>query len=508
MVENINEIGIIFKRKKEDVYDSIEEYIPSKVVEGYFYEEEGVFVDTEQNVYPHIASMAEIGNVYGARINIYDAIKSNPSRNIYEIRKKMLDIANKYYYYKNTSEDSEDYNIVKIKDKKTSEITVFNDKDTQILYEMYRELYPVSYDNKTTNNSTKSENIATNSNKVKDYQTPLELINEIKKTIKGQDEAIETIVSILWMKYKYPEIPKTNMLLLGPTGVGKTAIFKKIQKLLDTPLAIFGVTGTSQAGYKGHDIEEMLTQLYYNSNEDIKKAENGIVLIDEFDKIAKRGELGDIATTAIQNELLKLIEGCEREVSIDALRTFNIDTSNITFICCGAFTELFTPPKEKVVGFNKYPETVDTNKIKITPEMIIKYGVISELVGRLPVITKLNDINKNHEILKDILLNSDESVLNIMVESLRKQGIEIEGLDNIVDSIVSEAIKKNLGARGLFGPTKNIFLKVFYAVDNNPGKYEKIIFGKNFEDNHYDFELVPKKVKTKVKKQELMLGEQ
>ena len=140
------------------------------------------------------------------------------------------------------------------------------------------------------------------------------------------------------------------------------------------------------------------------------------------------------------------------------------------------------------------------------PEKIIdKCGIIRELVGRLPVIIKLNDINKNREILKDILLKSDESLLTIMLKTLDQEGIEVEGLDNAIDSIIDGAIEKGIGARGLFGPTRNIFLKVFYEINNNPGKYEKIIFGNNIMNDHRDFVLVPKKAKVKTKKQETVV---
>ena len=504
MVEEINEIAIIFKRVKQE-YDTIEEFIPFKVVEGYFYEEEGCFIDTEQNVYSHIASLAEVGNVFAGRRNLYDTIKVNPNRSIYDIRKILLDGASQYEYYKNLDEDSNEYNLVKIKDKETSECHNFSDKDTEIYYELYKELIPVEYKNtKETKKENNELTVETENTEDNSYSTPLELINDIKKTIKGQDEAIETIVTLLWMKFRYPDIPKSNMLIIGPSGVGKTAIFKKIKSLLDVPLAIFGITGTSQSGYKGHDIEEMLTQLYFDSGEDIEKAQNGIIFVDEFDKIANGRDLGEIGTTAIQNELLKLIEGCEREISLDSHNSVDIDTSNITFVCCGAFSDLFEVKKEKVVGFNKYPEKKIAD-MNITPEKIIDYGIIRELVGRLPVIIKLNDLNSNKEVLKDILLNSDESILTLMVNSLNEEGIVIENLDAIIDSIVDSAIEKKIGARGLFGPTRNIFLKVFYEINNNPGKYSKIVFGDNIMNDYNDFKLIPKKVKTRTKKQEAVV---
>ena len=286
MVEVINDIAIIFKRIKENEDAEIEEYIPFKVVEGYFYEEEGCFVDSEQNVYSHMASMAEIGNVFAGRINLYDQIKVSPNKTIYEIRKIILETANKYRYFKCTNEKSDEYNIIKLSNKETGEISIFIDKDTSLFYSIYEEINSKSKE-KNSNDNVKTDNIPDETDNSRVFRTPLELINEIKKTIKGQDEAVETIVSTIWMRYKYPNIPKTNILMVGPTGVGKTAIFRKIKELLDIPLAIYGITGTSQSGYKGHDIEEMLGQLYYDGGGNIEKIENGIIMIDEFDKVGK-----------------------------------------------------------------------------------------------------------------------------------------------------------------------------------------------------------------------------
>lgn len=506
MVEEINEIAIIFKRIKDE-NDMVEEFIPFKVVEGYFYEEEGCFIDTEQNVYSHMASVAEIGNVYAGRRNLYETIRINPNRNIYKIRELILKAANKYRYFKNINEDSNEYNIIKIKDKETGEIIDFSDKDTVIYYEIYKELMPVDYSHQNNNNAVNNPNTKEKNMQQKLYATPLEIVDDVKKTIKGQDEAIETIVSLLWMRYKYPDIPKSNILLLGPTGVGKTAIFNKLHKLLDVPLAIFGITGTSQSGYKGHDIEEMLTQLYYASDCDVKKAERGFVLVDEFDKLSNNNNLGEVGTTAVQNELLKIIEGCEREVSLDSHDSFVIDTTNITFVCCGAFEKMFEKKtkKKEMIGFGSRGPVVEANDIKVTPEMIVNEGIIKELVGRLPVIIKLNDLNKRLDILEDILRNSDESLLISVLNALKEKDVEVENLDDIISLIVKDASERKVGARGLYGPIRRIFTKVFYELDNNPGKYDKIIFGSNVLNDSHDFELVPKKVKIKTKKQEAIV---
>ena len=508
MVEEISQIAIIFKRIREDEYSTIEEFVPYKAVEGYYYEEESCFIDSEQNVYVHIASMAEIGNCYGGRVSLFEMFRANPNRNIREIRQMLLDIANRYVYYRNTDEDSEEYNIVKTKDKVTGEVAVFNDKDTEIFYATYRELTPIEPAKPATNLvSKKTTPTKDKKTEEKNFETPLELIEAVKKTVKGQDEAIKTIVTTIWIRYKYPEIPKTNILIVGPTGVGKTAIFRKLKKLLGVAVTNYGVTGTSQAGFKGHDIEEMLAQLYYEAESDVEKTENGIIIIDEFDKIGKKGELGDISTVAVQNELLKLVEGCEREVELGPINRVNLDTTGITFVCCGAFSDIFEEDTSKLAGFGNRKEQKVNDNIVVTPAMIMKEGIISELMGRLPVIIKLNDISDKPDVLKDILLNSDESILEGLVKTIENKGIEVEGVDNLVDSIVEEAIAKKSGARGLFGPTKKIFYEVLYDIDNNPGKYSKVIFNNTIAPEQPRYELVPKKVKKRTKKQELMVKE-
>ena len=512
MVEEINEIAIIFKRVKEDEYASVVEFIPFKVVEGYFCEEEGCFIDTEQNVYAHMASLSEIGNVYAGRRNLYDTIKVNPNRNIYRIRKLLLEGASKFEYYKDIDEDSDEYNIIKMRDKETGELITFSDKDTAMIYAMYKELppedYPVQHNN-TITNVVKSVPETEKQNPIDNYTRPIEIVEDVKKTIKGQDEAVETIVTLLWLKYKYPNIKKSNILLIGPTGVGKTAIFEKLQKLLNVPLAIYGIPGTSQAGYKGHDIDEMLVQLYYAANCDLKKAEQeGIVIIDEFDKLSNNNELGELTTTGVQNELLKLIEGCQKEIDLGSHNSLFIDTSNITFVCCGAFEEMYKKyTKNKTdIGFCSKTVKIEIDDLEITPEMIAKEGIRNELVGRLPIILKLHDLNKRLDILEDILVNSDGSLLISYTNSLKEErGIEVEGLDNLIGSIVQDASERKVGARGLDRPVRVIFDKAIYKIDNNPGKYNKLVFGSNILKDNNDFELVETDTKKRVKKVETVV---
>lgn len=499
MVEEniINEFAIILNRVKSD-YDMVEQFVPVRVVEGYYCEEEECFIDADQNVYSHIASLSTIGNVFLGRTSIIDVLNKNKDLPLVKVKEKLLTDLSKYEFFKNIDETSEEYCHIKTRDKETGKIYLFSDKDSEIYYKMYDELHHEK------NNFQAAEKTETNNAKVERETeksiTPDEIIKLVKRTIKGQDEAIETIVTLLWVKFNLPMINKINMLVLGPSGVGKTAIFKKIKEVLNIPLSIYSVTGTSQAGYKGHDIEEMLVQLYYDAGMDLAKAENGIVVIDEFDKLSENRENGEIGTTAIQNELLKLIEGCERTIPLDNHSSINMDTSNIIFVGCGAFSDLFESKMEnrKVIGFNSNTTEDKTNNVKIDTEIIVeKGGIIRELAGRLPVIIQLNDLNNNKVVLKDILLNSDESGLYQIIESLHSIGIEIENINSVVDNLVDNAIKKHIGARGLISSSMTMFLKIFKEIGNNPGKYDKLVVGNNIMNDADDYQLLSTKTNTK-----------
>lgn len=262
----------------------------------------------------------------------------------------------------------------------------------------------------------------------------------------------------LWTTINFRELKKKNMLIIGPTGVGKTAIFKKVKKILNLPLVIFPVPGLSQAGYVGRSVDEILKQVYYEANGNIEEAEKAIIILDEIDKIAQKGDSNsDVSTSAVQ--------------------------------------ELFEKEKPKI-GFENNPK-IGEKKI-IDTDRLINYGLKRELVGRLPITVELNQLGK--EELKDIVMNSDESELIATVNVLKLLDIEIENLDEVIDIIVEDAITKKIGARGLIFTINNIFQEIFYEVGNNQGKYKKVIIGPNIIKDNQDFKLITKKQKTRTRK--------
>ena len=497
----VEEIAIIFKRKRISE-NGKEEFIPLRVVEGYYSENEDFFVDKSGNIYLHIAQGVTEGNGFGMRRKYESLLKEYPNQSLKEIKEHILEKSKMYFYTRNLDESNYIYTI----EKTTGKRKKFEDFDTKDLYKLYEQY---SLNESENEEETKKENEKKSSEKIQDSKfdtqssvtTPIELVNEVRKTIKGQDEAIVSIVTNIWMNVNCKNLKKKNMLVIGPSGVGKTAILTKLGKILNIPVTIFSVPGLSQAGYVGRSTDEILIQLILECNKDISKAEKGIIVLDEIDKIATNdASRNEVSTTGVQNELLKMIEGDKRMIQLDHFggSTFMIDTRNIIFIGVGAFTELFEEKKESSpIGFNRSTDKTSKNDPKLSYDKLISYGVKRELLGRLPVVVELNSLSE--DILKDIILNSDESELTKIVETLSSYGITITNIDNIVSLIAQNAFKKGIGARGLTATINTMFNKIFYEVANNPGKYNELILGENIINDNSDFQLIQKPIKRRTK---------
>lgn len=467
MVEK-REFVVIFEKKRHKDYT--EEFIPVEVVDGMYNEKDEIFVDPKENIqYFHIDVAPDELLGFGCRTTI-ELMKESISNILIEaIKREILSYAKRFTYKRNFETNQH----IIATDRVTGNEYLFEDKDNVI----YRES-----EDKETDETVVTEKITL---------TPKEIEDRIKLTIKGQDEAIRKIVTALWTTINFRNMRKKNMLIIGPTGVGKTAIFNKIKEILDIPVIIFAVPGLSQAGYRGRDTDEILKQAFLETEEDLAKAETAIIILDEIDKLAKKGE-GELNNTAVQNELLKIIEGCKRYVETYNMYDsgFTIDTSKMIFIATGAFQELYEKEKP-AIGFNQQPKSLKT----IDPERLISYGLKRELVGRLPIIIELNSLGKKE--LKEIVLESDESELKATIESLKTFNIEIDNLGELIDLVVEDAMSKHIGARGLILTLNNIFQEIFYEVANNPDKYTRVIIGKNIINDNKDFKLIKTASRTK-----------
>lgn len=456
MVET-KEFVVVFRNEKTE--NDLIKFIPTKVIEGNYNDEFFWFVDKDGLTYAHIEDVPDGVLGYAHRTTIKYNKNTISEEYIENLKNELLKNVEMYDYIADLKRGCI---IATHKENGNEYLIEDDDYEEKIDDEEYKEI---------------ELNL-----------TPLELENKVKETIKGQDEAIRKIVTALWTTIKFRNMRKKNMLVIGPSGVGKTAIFEKIKKILNIPVIIFSVPGLSQAGYVGRNTDEILKQVYYDTGENMRDAERAIIILDELDKIAaEKG--GEVSTSGVQNELLKIIEGCTRyiESNFPGESGFEIDTSKMIFIGTGAFQEIYEE-KKSTIGFNS--ENNNNNKTKIDPEKLINYGLKRELVGRLPIIVELNNLGK--EELKDIILNSDESELTATINSLKELDVEIENVEEVIDYIIEDAIKNKIGARGLILTINSMFQEIFYEVANNPDKYKKVIIGPNIINDKYDFTLIEK----------------
>ena len=283
------------------------------------------------------------------------------------------------------------------------------------------------------------------------------------------------------------EIEKSNMLMIGPTGCGKTYLVKTLAKLLDVPLAITDATSLTEAGYIGDDIESVISKLLAAADNDVEKAETGIVFIDEIDKIAKKdtSRSRDVSGESVQQGMLKLLEGSEVEVPVGAtsknamVPLATVNTKNILFICGGAFPGLEDIIKERLnkqaaIGFmsdlsDKYDN--DKNIIKnVTGDDLRKFGMIPEFLGRLPIVFTLDGLTE--EMLVKILTDPKNAIIKQYQKLLELDEVKLEFTEDALKTIAGKAIEKKTGARALRAIIEEFMLDIMYEIpkDDNIGK--------------------------------------
>ena len=326
-------------------------------------------------------------------------------------------------------------------------------------------------------------------------KTPHEIKEFLDDYVIGQDMAKIRLSVAVYNHYKRItqtieedniEIEKSNCLLLGKTGTGKTMLARTIAKMLNVPFTIVDATVLTEAGYVGEDVESIITRLLQAADYNVERAEHGIIFIDEIDKISRKSDnpsiTRDVSGEGVQQGLLKLLEGSKVLVAPEGGRKhpdqkmIEVDTTNILFICGGAFEgierKIAMRLNRHAVGFTeqiKREQIKDENMLKyITPADLRSFGLIPEIIGRLPVITYLDDLDA--EALKRILIEPKNAIIKQYIKLFKIDGITLHIDDEVYQYIVDKAIENKLGARGLRGITENIMTQAMFDMPSKKVK--------------------------------------
>ncbi len=347
------------------------------------------------------------------------------------------------------------------------------------------------------------EKQAADNNGLKDFLKPIEIKDLLDSYVIEQDRAKKVLAVAVYNHYKRltstlekreddVEIQKSNILIIGPTGCGKTLLAQTLARFLDVPFALADATALTEAGYVGEDVENIILSLVQNADYDVEKAQKGIIYIDEIDKISQRGDnpsiTRDVSGEGVQQALLKIIEGTVASIPPKGGRKHpqqdyvKIDTSNILFICGGTFTGLEKLIERRItkksMGFGakivgKKERNIGDLLEQLKPEDLIKFGLIPEFLGRLPIITSIGELNEQS--LVQILTEPKNALVKQYRELLKIEGVKLQFTDEALKAMAKEAVKRKSGARGLRAIMEETMLDIMFEIPSKENVQECVV---------------------------------